>query len=138
MKDIDLIVFIIFPISYMEIFCKTYRIHHSGQKEKETMTIYRPNVGETLNMARIVITTSMIRLHFSNFGLHFWMMMVPIKHGIIAEQAQSMNQNGWNIAFSVSIIPFCRGAINNSIVSIDTGRDINIKWRKRLGPLSVL
>ena len=67
------------------------------------MAIYRPNVGETLNMARIVITTSMIRLHFSNFGLHFWMMMVPIKHGIIAEQAQSMNQNGWNITSKVTL-----------------------------------
>lgn len=100
------------------------------------MTIYRPNVGETLNMARIVITTSMIRLHFSNFGLHFWMMMVPIKQGMIVEDAQSMNQNGWNIAFNVSIIPFCRGASNSS-VNIDTGRDINTKWRKRLGPLSV-
>ena len=102
------------------------------------MTIYRPNVGETLITASIVITTSRIRLHFSSFGLHFWMMMVPIKHGIIAEQAQSMNQNGWNIAFSVSVIPFCRGAINSSPVNIVTGRDINIKWRNRFGPLPVL
>ena len=79
------------------------------------------------NTDELAVTAKRMSAHFNSFGFHFWMMIVPIRQGMAAEHAQSRNQKGWKVPLSASGIPFSKGAINSSIVTNDTGRDIIIK-----------